>query len=105
MLKAKPFIEVSLKIVDTEEGTGRNVGKLGALICEGKDDGKFIKVNVGSGLSDDQRDSFWAVKDTLIGEIAEVRADAITQNQDSDDYSLRFPRFKTFRGFKVGEKF
>ena len=104
MLKAKPFIEVSLEIVDTEEGTGRNVGKLGALICEGKDDGKFIKVNVGSGLSDEQRESFWAVKDSLIGEIAEVRADAITQNQDSEEYSLRFPRFKTFRGFKVGEK-
>jgi len=105
MLKAKPFIEVSLEIVDTEEGTGRNVGKLGALICEGKDDGKFIKVNVGSGLSDEQRESFWAVKDALIGEIAEVRADAITQNQDSEEYSLRFPRFKTFRGFKIGEKF
>ena len=104
MLKAKPFIEVSLEIVDTEEGTGRNVGKLGALICEGKDDGKFIKVNVGSGLSDEQRESFWAVKDALIGEIAEVRADAITQNQDSEEYSLRFPRFKTFRGFKIGEK-
>ena len=104
MLKAKPFIEVSLEIVDTEEGTGRNVGKLGALICEGKDDGKFIRVNVGSGLSDEQRESFWAVKDALIGEIAEVRADAITQNQDSEEYSLRFPRFKTFRGFKVGEK-
>ena len=104
MLKAKPFIEVSLEIVNTEEGTGRNVGKLGALICEGKDDGKFIKVNVGSGLSDEQRESFWAVKDALIGEIAEVRADAITQNQDSEEYSLRFPRFKTFRGFEVGEK-
>ena len=104
MLKAKPFIEVSLEIVDTEEGTGRNVGKLGALICEGKDDGKFIRVNVGSGLSDEQRESFWAVKDALIGEIAEVRADAITQNQDSEEYSLRFPRFKTFRGFKKGEK-
>ena len=104
MLKAKPFIEVSLEIVDTEEGTGRNVGKLGALICEGKDDGKFIRVNVGSGLSDEQRESFWAVKDALIGEIAEVRADAITQNQDSEEYSLRFPRFKTFRGFKIGEK-
>ena len=30
MLKAKPFIEVSLKVVATEEGTGRNEGKLGA---------------------------------------------------------------------------
>ncbi len=102
-LKIKPFIEVSLEIVDTEEGTGKNVGKLGALICEGTDDGVFIQVNVGSGLTDDQRETFWAVKDALIGELAEVRADAITQNQDGT-YSLRFPRFKTFRGFEVGEK-
>ena len=50
-LKVKPFIEVSLKVVDTEEGTGRNVGKLGALIVEGKDMDKFIKTNVGSGLT------------------------------------------------------
>jgi pseudouridine synthase len=41
-LKVKPFIEVSLKVVAVEEGTGRNVGKLGALIVEGTDDGKFI---------------------------------------------------------------
>jgi len=33
----------------------------------------------------------------------EVRADAITSNQDGT-YSLRFPRFKTFRGFETGEK-
>ena len=102
-LKMKPFIEVSLTVVATEEGTGRLEGKLGAMVCEGTDDGKDIKVNVGSGLSDAQRDSFWADKGALIGEIAEVRADAITQNQDGT-YSLRFPRFKTFRGFEKGEK-
>ena len=105
MLKAKPFIEVSLKIVDTEEGTGRNVGKLGALICEGKDDGKFIKVNVGSGLSDENRDEYWASKDNHIGQVIEIRADAITKNQEADgEWSLRFPRFLRFRGFEKGEK-
>ena len=105
MLKAKPFIEVTLAVTATEEGTGRNVGKLGALICEGVDDGKSIKVNVGSGLSDEQRESFWHHKDDIIDQLVEVRADAITKNQDSiDEYSLRFPRFKTFRGFEVGEK-
>jgi DNA ligase-1 len=105
MLKAKPFIEVSLEVVDTEEGTGRNEGKLGALICEGEDDGKFIKVNVGSGLTDDNRDEFWASKDKLIGQIVEVRADAITKNQDTEnEWSLRFPRFLRFRGFEQGEK-
>ena len=104
-LKLKPFIEVSLEIKATEEGTGRNVGKLGALICEGVDDGKKIKTNVGSGLSDDNRDKFWQSKDKLIGQIVEVRADAITKNQDSEDeYSLRFPRFMRFRGFELGEK-
>ena len=102
-LKMKPFIEVSLTVVATEEGTGKNEGKLGALVCEGTDDGKDIKVNVGSGLTDDQRESFWADKGALIGQVAEVRADAVTQNQDGT-FSLRFPRFKTFRGFEIGEK-
>jgi len=102
-LKLKPFIEVSLTVVATEEGTGKNVGKLGALVCEGEDDGKFIKVNVGSGLSDSDRDSFYQSRDALLGQIVEVRADAITQNQDGT-YSLRFPRFKGFRGFVPGEK-
>ena len=104
-LKVKPFIEVSLKVVDTEEGTGRNAGKLGALIVEGKDMDKFIKTNVGSGLTDSDREEFWKAKDKLIGQIVEVRADAITQNQDTkDEWSLRFPRFLRFRGFEVGEK-
>ena len=104
-LKVKPFIEVSLTVVATEEGTGRNVGKLGALIVEGKDDGKFIKTNVGSGLSDSDREEFWTAKDKLIGQVVEVRADAITQNQNAtDEWSLRFPRFLRFRGFDKGEK-
>jgi DNA ligase-1 len=104
-LKVKPFIEVSLKVVDTEEGTGRNAGKLGALIVEGTDMDKFIKTNVGSGLTDTDRETFWKAKDKLIGQIVEVRADAITQNQDTkDEWSLRFPRFLRFRGFEPGEK-
>jgi len=104
-LKVKPFIEVSLKVVDTEEGTGRNAGKLGALVVEGTDMDKFIKTNVGSGLTDEDRETFWQAKDKLIGQIVEVRADAITQNQDTkDEWSLRFPRFLRFRGFEPGEK-
>ena len=102
-LKAKPFIEVTLEVIEVEEGTGRNKGKLGAVVCSGTDDGKDIRVNVGSGFTDDNRSSFWARRDALIGQLVEVRADAITQNQDKT-YSLRFPRFKTFRGFEPGEK-
>jgi len=100
-LKQKPFIEVSLTVLETEEGTGRNEGKMGALVCEGIEDGKLIKVNVGSGFSDQDRDDFWDCR--VDGQVVEVRADAITQNQDGT-YSLRFPRFLRFRGFVAGEK-
>lgn len=102
-LKLKPFIEVSLTVVAVEEGTGKNVGKLGALVCEGVDDDKRIRVNVGSGFTDSDRDAFWVGRETLVGQVVEVRADAITQNQDGS-YSLRFPRFLRFRGFVNGEK-
>ena len=108
-LKMKPFIEVSLTITAVEEGTGKNVGKMGAVVCEGVDDGKRIVVNVGSGFTDAQRSEYWESYQTdagsMVGQVVEVRADAATLNQDSTDvYSLRFPRFRRFRGFKAGEK-
>jgi DNA ligase-1 len=102
-LKQKPFIEVSLEVTDVEEGTGKNAGRTGALVCTGQDDGKQITVNVGSGLSDALRDSIWSDRASVVGQIVEVRADAVTQNQDGT-YSLRFPRFMRFRGFEPGEK-
>ena len=103
-LKIKPFIEVTLAVVGVEEGTGKNEGMLGALVVEGEDDGKFFQLNVGSGLTDDMRKDVWAVKDAVIGQLVEIRADAVTISQDNNAFSLRFPRFKTFRGFELGEK-
>jgi len=103
-LKAKPFIEITLTVVDVEEGTGRNEGRLGAVIVEGEDDGYNYRLNCGSGFTDAQRDEYWTERASLIGQLIEIRADARTKSQDSDTYSLRFPRFKTFRGFVAGEK-
>ncbi len=103
-LKIKPFIEVTLKIIDIQEGTGKHSGKLGAFHVEGDDDGKFFSLSVGSGLTDEEREKFWASKDKLIGRLVEIRADAITQSIEGEHYSLRFPRFKNFRGFKKDEK-
>jgi DNA ligase-1 len=102
-LKWKPVITVDLNIVGFEEGTGRNAGRLGAIICEGVDNNRNICVNVGSGLTDANRDEYWTAKDNLLGQVIEVAADAVTQNQDGT-YSLRFPRFVRFRGFEAGEK-
>ena len=102
-MKWKPTITVDLNIVGFEEGTGRNAGRVGAIICEGVDDDRVIRVNVGSGLSDADRDEYWSARDELLGDVIEVEADAVTQNQDGT-YSLRFPRFVRFRGFEPGEK-
>lgn len=98
-MKWKPTITVDLTVVNIEEGTGRNSGRLGALVCEGIDDGKTIRVNVGSGYSDSDRDDYWTNSNVVIGRTAEILADAITQNQDGS-YSLRFPRFVRFRDDK-----
>ena len=103
-LKIKPFIEVTLKVIDIQEGTGKHEGKLGAFSVEGEDDGKFFSLSVGSGLTDEQRDMYWADKDKLIGRLIEVRADAITKSIEGEHFSLRFPRFKSFRGFEKDEK-
>jgi DNA ligase-1 len=98
-MKWKPTITVDLEVVGVEEGTGRNQGRLGALVCHGIDDGKEITVNVGSGFSDGDRDDYWTNRNLVIGRTCEVLCDVITQNRDGT-YSLRFPRFVCFRDDK-----
>ena len=39
-----------------------------------------------------------------MGRIIEIKADSISKSQDGENWSLRFPRFKCFRGFDKKEK-
>lgn len=105
-LKKKPVIEVSMTIKRVEEGKpdGQFKGTLGALVCEGEEDDKKIISKVGSGITPEQRDELWAIRDKLPGMVVEVIADKITLDQDKLTWSLRFPRLKGFRGRFPGEK-
>jgi DNA ligase 1 len=102
-LKWKPVITVDLTVVAVEIGTGKNADRMGALVCSGIDNGKQIDVNVGSGFTDEERIEYWDTQDTVVGRIAEIMCDTVSQNQDGT-YSLRFPRFMRFRDSLTGEK-
>jgi DNA ligase 1 len=102
-LKMKPIITVDLEIIGFEEGTGRNSGRLGAIICAGYDNGRSITVNVGSGFSDTERQDFWNERNSIIGTVVEVIADSVSMNSDGT-HSLRFPRFMRRRPDKSVEE-
>lgn len=102
-LKWKPTRTVDLKVASVQRGTGRNVNRMGSLLCEGIEADKQIWVSVGSGFSDDLRDEIWTNRNSVIGKIVEIKYDSVSENQNGT-YSLRFPRFLRFRGFNADEK-
>lgn len=97
LIKCKKFLDTTLKIVGMEEGTKKNKGKLGALVCEGEmNDGTFVSTKIGSGFSDIQREEFWN-DESLIGRMVDVKYQSISKSKKSDIYSLRFPVFVKWR--------
>ena len=90
-IKFKGELECELKIVDWEEGTGKNVGRLGALVCESSDG--VIRVNVGSGYSDEQRDEYTK---KVIGKIVTVKYNARIKDKSGVE-SLFLPVFIELR--------
>jgi DNA ligase-1 len=58
-LKRKFKDNVDCKVIGRVEGKHKNKGKLGALIVEGRIDGKKFRSEVGQGLSDENRTEFW----------------------------------------------
>lgn len=90
-MKIKAEESVDVPIVGFEEGTGKYEGMLGALVVKHKG----VHVNVGTGLSDSQRESFWHDRHLLTGRLCEVQ-----YHEETPDGSLRHPRFIRFRDDK-----
>jgi len=92
-IKFKGELECDLKIVGIQPGTGKYEGMLGAILCESADG--VVKVSVGSGFNDDQRNQ----GDELIGKIVAVKYNARITNKEGDQ-SLFLPIFIEVRDDK-----
>ena len=92
-IKFKAELECDLRIVDWEKGTGKNSNRLGALVCESECGS--IRVNVGSGYTDEQRDLFTV--ETVLGKIATIKYNARIQDKAGNVESLFLPTFIELR--------
>ena len=92
LIKVKEFHSCDIRCIGVEEGSGRNKGTLGALICSYKG----FNVNVGSGFSDEDRYRIWNNPDEVIGKIISVKYKEETTNKNGG-ISIQFPVFECVR--------
>lgn len=93
LIKVKKFFDISLRVIDIEEGTGRNKGKLGAIVCRYYNN----TVNVGSGFTDEQRVYYWQHKDKILNHIVDVKYKEVTTDKKTGLKSLQFPIYLGIR--------
>lgn len=88
ILKLKDFLDADGKIVSVFEGKGRLRGKLGGVSV----DFDGVETRIGSGFSDEQRETLWKRRNEIIGKTVEVKY----QNK-APSGALRFGVFLRFR--------
>lgn len=97
LLKYKMFVDEEFKVIGVEEGDAQElingvmhkIKCVGSLIIEYKGN----KVNVGTGLSLEQRKAWYEHPEEIIGSTITVKYFEATKNQDNT-WSLRFPVLK-----------
>lgn len=92
-VKFKEIRDIDLRVTAWNEGTGKNKGLLGALTAE-TEDGK-IRVNIGTGFSDEQRKTF--TEEYVVGKIVEIEYNQRITSEGRDYDSLFLPRFIELR--------
>ena len=105
LLKLKKVQTIDMKVTDFDWGTGQYECMVGALKAEcTTEDGKIIRCDIGTGLSDEQRLAWACDFSKICGKIVEVAYFSLSQTsaqKGSNVYSLRFPRLKSVRKDKV----
>lgn len=104
LLKYKQIQHCDMRVIGIFEGRGKYEDMCGGLVCYMKtDDGKEVRCEVGTGLSDAQR-ILWAQQNwKIVDKIVEVAYHEMTQDRNNlgtNKYSLRFPRLKKIRDDK-----
>jgi len=84
-VKFKAELDMDAVVTGWVEGTGKYEGLLGALQCESSDG--IIKVNVGSGFTDEDRKT---IDQSIIGKIISVKYNARIRNTNGEE-SLFLP--------------
>lgn len=87
-IKVKPNETHDVLVTGFIEGEGRNVGRLGAF--------KTALGDVGTGISDVERDAFWLAREALLGTTIEVSC-----MQFTPDGQFRHPAFERLRPDKI----
>ena len=88
LMKIKEEVSKDLAVVGMSGGDGKYEGTLGALIVQSRDGTKHTV----SGMTDEQRTSWWNDRSLIIGKVVEIKA-----MKELPDGSLREPRFKCVR--------
>lgn len=86
LLKIKSMNTMDCRVIGFEEGTGKNKGKLGALIV----DYKGFELRVGSGFTDEDREYIWNNKDKFLNAIVEIQYFRESRNQNGG-LSVSYP--------------
>jgi DNA ligase-1 len=94
ILKVKKFNDADVRVIDVLEGSGKNLGKLGAITIEFLHEGNIYSCNCGSGFSDEERVEYFNNPELILGKIVTIGYFEISRNSSDELYSFRFPTWK-----------
>ena len=92
-IKFKGELDCDLICVDWEEGTGKNKGRMGALVLESACG--QLRTNVGTGFTDEHRDMF--TRENSVGKIVSVKYNSKIQDKGNSGWALFLPVFLEMR--------